>query len=92
VLRVTKTKGGWFDIDAGNGKVIAAHFSTYNMTIPTSLKGHIVIVEGVASKQFIANPQQHMAGDTQTGAKQHTSNANPNNKLAFEVSGLQVVK
>src|SRR5665213_1015946 len=39
VTKVTKTKGGWFDIDAGNGKVITAHFRDYNITIPENLKG-----------------------------------------------------
>ena len=92
VLRVTKTKGGWFDIDAGNGKVIAAHFLTYDVTIPTTLKGHTVIIEGIAQKQFAANDLQHMAGDTVTGAKQHTSKANPKDKLSFEVTGLMVEK
>ena len=29
VIRVTKSKGGWFEIDAGNGKVIKAHFKNY---------------------------------------------------------------
>lgn len=92
VLRVTKTKGGWFDLDAGNGKVIAAHFSTYNITIPIALKGHTVIVQGVAQKQFAANDLQPMAGDTVKGAKQHTQKANPKDKLTFEVTGLTVDK
>jgi len=92
VLRVTKTKGGWFDIDAGNGKIIAAHFSTYNITIPVELKGHTVIVEGIAQKQFAANDLQPMAGDTVKGAKQHTQKANPKDKLTFEVTGLLVDK
>jgi hypothetical protein len=92
VLRVTKTKGGWFDIDAGNGKFIAAHFSTYNITIPMALKGHTVIVEGIAQKQFAANDLQPMAGDTVKGARQHTQKSNPKDKLSFEVTGLYVDK
>src|ERR1700761_1355749 len=88
VLRVTKTKGGWFDIDAGNGKVIAAHFQKYNITIPESLKGHTVIAEGIAQKQFIADDLQHLAGDTVAGKKQHTVKTNPKAKLTLEVTGL----
>ena len=26
VLKVTQSRGGWFDIDAGKGKIIKAHF------------------------------------------------------------------
>jgi hypothetical protein len=90
VLKVTQPKGGWFEIDAGNGKIINAHFKDYNITIPTNLKGKYVIADGVAQKQFIADDQQHLAGDTATGKKQHSVKTNPKEKLTFEVSGLMV--
>ena len=90
VLKVTKAQGGWFDIDAGNGKVIAAHFKTYNVTIPTDLKGKYVVADGVAQKQFIADDGQHFAGDTVTGKKQHNTKTNPKQRLTFEVKGLMV--
>jgi len=92
VIKVTKTKGGWFELDAGNGKIINAHFKDYAVTIPTDLKGRTVIIEGVAQKQFIADDSQHFAGDTVTGKKQHSVNANPRQSLTFEVSGLMVDK
>lgn len=90
VVRVTKTKGGWFEISAGKGNIISAHFKTYNVTIPISLAGHTVIIEGVAEKQFIADDLQHLAGDTVSGKKQHTAKTNPKRKLTFEVKGLMV--
>ena len=83
VLKVTKTKGGWFDIDAGNGKIIAAHFSTYDVTIPMSLAGHTVFADGVAAKEFTADESQHMAGSA--GGTPTTAS-----KLTFEVKGLMV--
>jgi hypothetical protein len=92
VLKVTKTKGGWFDIDGGNGKIIAAHFSRYDVNIPESLKGHYVVVEGIAQKQIISDDLQHLAGDTVTGQKQHTMKADPKRRLTFEVKGLMVEK
>jgi hypothetical protein len=90
VLKVTKTKGGWFNIDAGNGKIIAAHFKVYNINIPASLAGHIVIIEGVAQKQFIADDMQHLAGDTASSKKEHAVKTNPKQRLDFEVTGLEV--
>jgi len=90
VTRVTKSKGGWFDIDAGNGKTIAAHFRDYKVSIPQGLKGKYIIAEGVAAKQFIADDGQHMAGDTVRGKKQHGVNTNPKQRVTFEVSGLMV--
>lgn len=92
VIRVTKQKGGWFEIDAGNGKVIAAHFRDYNIHIPTDLKGRSVIVEGVAQKQFIADDLQHFAGDTVVGKKQHYIKTDPKRRVTFEVKGLMVDK
>ena len=92
VLKVTKQKGGWFNIDAGNGKVIAAHFSNYDVNIPTDLKGRIIIAEGVAQKLFTADDHQHFAGDTVTGKKQHDVRPNPKRRLTFEVKGLMVEK
>jgi hypothetical protein len=90
VLKVTRQKGGWFDIDAGEGKVIAAHFTNYNVKIPADLAGRIIIAEGIAQKQFIADDQQHFAGDTVNGKKQQNVKTNPKNRLTFEVKGLMV--
>jgi hypothetical protein len=90
VIKVTKQKGGWFDLDAGNGKVISAHFKNYDIKIPTELKGHTVIVEGVAQKQFIADDMQHFAGNTAKGKKQHSVKTNPKRRLIFEATGLMV--
>jgi hypothetical protein len=85
VVKVTKTKGGWFTINAGGGKLIAAHFSKYDVTIPKSLAGHTVMAEGVAERQFAADDSQHLAG-------QKTQHANNSKQLTFEVTGLQVEK
>jgi hypothetical protein len=90
IIKVTKLKGGWFELDAGTGKVIAAHFKNYNVTIPTALMGKIVLVDGVAQKQFIADDLQHFAGDTVRGKKQHKVKTDPKRRLIFEVKGLMV--
>lgn len=92
VIRVTREKGGWFELDAGAGKVISAHFKNYNIKIPANLAGRKVIVEGVAAKQFIADDLQHLAGDTVTGKKQHKVKTDPKRKVTFEVKGLFVDK
>jgi len=90
VIRVTKPKDGWFDIDAGKGKVIAAHFKNIGTDLPMGLKGKTVVVEGVAAKEFIADDLQHFAGDTVKGKKQHTVKTDPKHRLTFEVTGLMV--
>lgn len=92
VLKVTQSKGGWFTIDAGNGRIISAHFKNYDVTIPTALAGRTVVLDGVAQKQFIADDQQHFAGDTVKGKKQSQVKANAKRGLTFEVSGMIVDK
>jgi hypothetical protein len=83
VLNVIKEKGGWFTIDAGNGKTIAAHFSKYNITIPADLKGKTVVVEGIAQKQASLPTEQHLAGKKQASDK-------TTDQLSMEVTGLMV--
>ncbi|WP_299465292.1 DUF4920 domain-containing protein [Mucilaginibacter sp.] len=90
IIRVIKEKGGWFEMDAGHGKVIAAHFKNYNITLPKAITGRGVIIEGVAQRVLIADDMQHFAGDTVVGAKQHQEKVNPKARITFEVRGLMV--
>jgi hypothetical protein len=86
VAQVIKTKGGWFDVDAGNGKIITAHFRNTGINIPQSLKNHYIVMDGVAQKQIISDDRQHYAGDKR-GRSQPTG---PKHLLNFEVKGLMV--
>ena len=90
VIEVTKPKGGWFNVDAGNGKIIRAHFKNVGINLPYDLKGKIVIMEGAAAKQFIADDMQHLAGDTVIVKKQRKSKTGTKRSLVFEVKGLMV--
>ena len=90
VLKVTKEKGGWFQMDAGGGKIIFAHFANYNNTLPKAIAGRTVIIEGEAQRQLTADDLQHFAGDTVKGAKQHTQKVNAKQRITFEVRRLVV--
>lgn len=83
VLNVVKEKGGWFTIDAGNGKTIAAHFAKYDVEIPAGLKDCTVVVEGIAQRQSALTSQQKLAGEKQASDK-------TTNQLSMEVTGLMV--
>ncbi|RZA00309.1 MAG: DUF4920 domain-containing protein [Sphingobacteriaceae bacterium] len=86
IVKVTKEKGGWFELDAGDNNTISAHFKNYNVTLPAAIKGRVVIIDGVAKRQFSAAKDQHFAGDTityKTGGQLHR-------KIDFEVKGLMV--
>ena len=90
IIKVTKEQGGWFEMDAGQGRVIAAHFKNFNIKLPQAIKGRTVIMEGVAQRLLIADDMQHFAGDTVVGAKQHKEKVNPKARITFEVWGLMV--
>lgn len=87
VTLVTKAKGGWFDMDAGHGKIITAHFSKAGITIPLNLKNRYIVMEGIAQKQFIADDRQHYAG----GGSKHDP-VSRKQLIMFEVKGLAVDK
>ncbi|WP_121812487.1 DUF4920 domain-containing protein [Mucilaginibacter kameinonensis] len=92
VIKVTKEKGGWFEMDAGSKRVITAHFANAGINLPTALAGRTVIISGIAAKQFIADDLQHMAGDTVNGKKQHKTNTSSDRKVSFEVKGFMIDK
>ena len=86
VTQVTKAKGGWFDVDAGNGNIITAHFKTIGINLPMNLKNRYILMEGTAQKQFVADDHQHFAGNNKPGKQ------GPKQFLMFEVTGLEVRK
>ena len=90
IIKVIKPKGGWFTIDAGNGRIIMAHFKNIGVNIPSILAGRTVVMDCVASKQFIADDQQHFAGDTVNGKQQSHVNVNAKRGLTLEVKGMVV--
>lgn len=92
VKKVTKVKGGWFDLLDGNGKVIPAHFKDFNVNLPKAIKGRGIIVEGVAVRQFIADDMQHFAGDTVVPRRTNKSAPRKKPVIIFEVTGLMVDK
>ena len=85
VIRVTKPKGGWFEMAAGNGKIIQVHFQDYKTSLPADLKGLEVIIAGVASKQFVADDKQSFAGGSPANQPRGITGG-----LEFEATGLYV--
>lgn len=79
VIRVTKSKGGWFEMDAGQGQIIAAHFKNYGINLPKALAGRVVIIDGVAQKPTSPNDK-----------KTANNRPAPKKPLIFEVRGLVV--
>ncbi len=87
VTQVTKAKGGWFDVDAGNGRIITAHFKNIGINLPMNLKNRYILMEGVAEKQIPSDDHQHYAG-----SNSHSDKPTSKQVLLFEVTGLEVRK
>ncbi|MBE9585017.1 DUF4920 domain-containing protein [Mucilaginibacter sp. JRF] len=88
VERVTDEKGGWFVISTGKGVPIYAHFRDFNVTLPSQIKGRVVIISGVAKREFTADDHQHFAGDTVS----YSTTSKMSDAINFEVKGLMVYK
>lgn len=88
VERVTEEKGGWFIIKTKGGEPIYAHFRDYNVTLPSQIKGRVVIITGVAKREFTADDHQHFAGDTIS----YSTTSKMSKAINFEVKGLMVYK
>lgn len=88
VVNVKKEKGGWFDVDAGGGKVISAHFKNYDVSLPVALKGRVVIIQGIANKKHSSTNMLGLTGDAVTAKKNIQDNKA--SILNFEVTGLMV--
>lgn len=90
VINVKKEKGGWFELDAGTGKIILAHFKNYDVILPQGLEGRTVIIEGIAFRQF--TPANRLSQRSDTAKTTGGTRKKDNVILAFEVSGLIVYK
>ncbi|PTQ99914.1 uncharacterized protein DUF4920 [Mucilaginibacter yixingensis] len=89
VLKVTDVRGGWFEMDGGRGRVIAAHFNRSGVNLPKNLAGKTAVVEGIAQRQMVAADKQHFAGDRANG-HQPEVNTDPRKHITFEAKGLEV--
>lgn len=87
ILKVTKEKGGWFIINAGDKNTFSAHFQNYNINLPSAIAGRIVIIDVVAKKVFDAANNQHFVGDTNASPQ---SDKQPTPTIVLEVRGLMV--
>lgn len=84
VTKVTNPKGGWFIMDAGNGKTINAHFKSIDSKLPGNITGKKIVMEGTASKIFDADDKQHYVSGEAT---KKTPNKGG---IDFEVTNIKV--
>ncbi|MCD8741398.1 DUF4920 domain-containing protein [Mucilaginibacter roseus] len=86
IEKVTDEKGGWFVMRTGNGMPIYAHFRDFNVTLPKQITGRVVIISGVAKREFTADDHQHFAGDTIS----YSTTSKMSKAINFEVKGLMI--
>ncbi len=89
VLKVTNELGGWFEMDAGKGKIITARFKNDDIKLPSALKGRVVIIQGVAARKLEAingKPTGSVVKNVKDAEKAEGGTI----ALIFEVTGLMV--
>ncbi|PJJ83263.1 DUF4920 domain-containing protein [Mucilaginibacter auburnensis] len=89
VLRVTDTQNGWFEMEAGKGKLISARFKNDGIKLPSALKGRVVIIQGIAARKMEA-VNGKPAGTVVKNVKDPEKTRDGTIPLIFEVAGLMV--
>lgn len=90
--RVVKVEdqGKTFMIKDDQGKMIPVHFAKAGFKVPQSIKGKKVLVDGVISKQFIADDHQHFAG-SKPGTEKNVHQKTGPNQYVIAANGVQIV-
>lgn len=72
------------------GRAVSVHFMKAGFKFPQNIRGKNVLIDGVISKQFISNNQQHYAGANAGMDKTHQKN---NNSGTYEIAarGVQLL-
>jgi hypothetical protein len=68
--------GDSFTIRDSKGRPVTVIFNKAGYKFPMNLRGKNVLIDGVISKQFIANNRQHYAGSNAGMEKTHQKNNN----------------
>jgi hypothetical protein len=82
--------GDFFTIRDTKGRPVTVRFKNAGYKLPQDIKGKMVLIDGIISKQFIANNRQHYAGSNAGMDKTHQQN---NNSGSYEMAarGVQLL-
>ncbi|MVN21230.1 DUF4920 domain-containing protein [Mucilaginibacter arboris] len=82
--------GDFFTIRDNKGRPVTVHFKNAGYKLPQNIRGKMVLIDGVISKQFVANNHQHYAGSNSGMEKTHQQN---NNSGTYQIAarGVQVL-
>lgn len=82
--------GNFFTVNDNKGRPVTVRFKDIGYKLPPGIKGKTVLIDGVISKQFIANNHQHYAGSNSGIEKTHQVNNNAGT-YAMAARGVQVM-
>lgn len=83
-------EGGYLTIRDKKGRPVTVRFAKTGYRLPPSIKGRNVLIDGVISKQFVANNHQHYAGSNAGMEKTHQKNNN-SGSYAMAARGIKVI-
>jgi hypothetical protein len=82
--------GDFFYVKDNKGRPVTVRFKNVGPKLPQDIKGKKVLIDGVISKNFIANNKQHYAGSNERIDK---NNEKKNNAGTYEMAarGVQLI-
>lgn len=93
ITEVCQQKGCWLKIDLGNGEAMRVSFKDYAYFVPKDISGKEVIIKGKAYFETISvEDQKHYLEDAGRPESEIAAVSEPKNELAFEATGVLLLK
>lgn len=82
--------GDFFYVKDNKGRLVTVRFKNIGSKIPQDITGKTVLIDGVISKNFIANNKQHYAGSNE-GVDKNDEKKNNSGTYEMAARGVQLM-
>ena len=91
ILEVCQMSGCWMTVETGNGKEIRVTFKDYGFFVPKDASGKKAVFEGEAKMETVdVATLKHYAEDAGKSKEEIASITEPETKLTFVASGVEI--
>ena len=93
IAEVCQMKGCWMTVATGDGQTIRVTFKDYGFFVPKDAAGKKTVIEGEAKMETVdVATLKHYAEDAGKSAEEIAAITEPETKLTFVASGVEIVK
>lgn len=91
IAEVCQNSGCWMTVTTGNGKEIRVTFKDYGFFVPKDAAGKKTVIEGEAKMETVdVATLKHYAEDAGKSAEEIAAITEPETKLTFVASGVEI--